>query len=275
MEFALSDKKFEGVLFKKREVASFSLLELSYSPGIEIPMHAHEQANFCMPIEGGCAEIYGRKVREFTPFSLNFLPPQQAHSFKASNGGMRAFSIDIAPPWLERMREYSLKVEDSVYCSSGILVQLQMRLYHEFQNMDDASPLAVEGIALEMLAEASRHQVINKDGGGKVPYWLKQARAIVHEEFSLHLSLDAIAQAVEVHPVHLARMFRKYYRCTIGEYVRRVRIENACRQLMTTETPLTEIALACGFSDQSHFNRIFKHQKGMTPSEYRAEFASR
>jgi AraC family transcriptional regulator len=203
------------------------------------------------------------------PFSLNFLPPEQSHALKTSTRGMRAFSIDIAPQWLERMREYSLKVEDSVFCTSGILIQMQMRLYQEFQNIDDASPLAVEGIALEMLAEAARYQIINK-GGSKPPGWLKQARAIVHEEFSLPLSLAAIAREVGIHPVHLARMFRKYYHCPIGEYVRRVRIENACRQMMTTEASLSEIALANGFADQSHFNRIFKRLKGTTPAAYRA-----
>ncbi|HEX8736820.1 MAG TPA: hypothetical protein VF721_15920 [Pyrinomonadaceae bacterium] len=97
MEFTLSDKKFDGFAFKKREVAGFSLLEVDYSPNVEIPAHAHEQANFCMAVEGGCTEIYGSKAREFVPFSLNFLPPQQTHSFKASSRGMRAFSIDIAP----------------------------------------------------------------------------------------------------------------------------------------------------------------------------------
>lgn len=272
MEFALSDKKFNGVEFKKREVSGFSLLELNYSPDIEISAHAHEQANFCMAVEGGCTEIYGGKRREFMPFSLNFLPPQQLHSLKISSAGMRAFSIDIAPQWLGRMREHSLKVEDSVYCSGGLLIQLHLRLYREFQNIDVASPLAVEGIALEMLAEAARRQITNKGGSGAPPGWLKQARAIVHEEFSLHLSLETIAREVGIHPVHLARMFRRYYHCTIGEYVRRVRIENACRRIMTTEAPLSEIALASGFSDQSHFTRIFKRLKGMTPAEYRSEF---
>lgn len=276
MEFSLSDKKLDGVTFKKREVCGFSLLEINYCPGFELSTHAHKQANFCIVLAGGCAEIYRRKTRELTLSSLNFLPAQQPHSFKISRSGMRAFSVEIAPQWLKRMREYSLEVEDSVYCSSGPLIQLQTRLYHEFRNIDDASPLAVEGIALEMLAEASRRQIINKDGNGKTPpYWLKQARGIIHEEFSLHLSLDAIAQEVGVHPVHLARMFRKYYGCSPGEYIRRVRIENACRRMTTTGASLNEIALASGFSDQSHFNRIFKRLKGVTPGEYRAEFGLR
>lgn len=273
MEFTFSHKKFDGVKFKKRDVSSFSLKELNYSPSIEVPKHAHEQAIFCMSMEGGCAEIYGSKLREYTPFSLSFLPAHQTHSLKASNIGMRAFSLNIPPYYLERMREYSLNIDDSVYCSRSILTQVLLRLYQEFQNTDDASPLAVEGLALEMLAEISRYQVKNKES--KSPYWLRQARDIVHEQFSLHLSLDAVAQEVDVHPVHLARMFRKYYRCTIGEYIRKVRVENACQKILTTETPLIEIALTNGFSDQSHFTRIFKRFKGMTPSQYRAEFKAR
>ncbi|MDT4897619.1 MAG: AraC family transcriptional regulator [Acidobacteriota bacterium] len=273
MRFPASRKKFDGIASQRREFPDFSLAELIYPSNLEVLAHAHDQANFCIAIEGGCTEIYGRKIREYRPFTLNFLPPHQTHSLKSLSVGMRAFSIEIAPQWLERMREYSLNVENSVHCSGGILIQLLMRLYHEFKNLDEASPLAVEGLTLEMLAEVSRLQIINKESSP--PYWLKQARDIIHEQFSIHLSLDPIAREVGVHPVHLARMFRKHYRCTVGEYVRRMRVENACRKMVTTQTPLIEIALASGFSDQSHFTRIFKRLKGLTPAEYRAEFNAR
>lgn len=273
MKFAFSDEEFSGMTFKKLEISSFSLKQLNYSPNIEIPKHSHEQANFCMAIEGGCTEFYGGKSREYTPFSLSFLPPGQTHSLKTSGEGMRSFSIEITTQCFERMRDYSLNIEDYVYCSNIVLIQLLLKLYEEFQNIDAASPLAIEGIALEMLAEISRYQIINKDN--KAPYWLKQARDLVHEQFSSHLSLDAIAREIGVHPVHLARMFRKYYGVTMGDYLRKVRIENACRKIITTETPLIEIALTNGFSDQSHFTRIFRRLKGMTPAAYRAEFKAR
>lgn len=273
MEFAFSYKEFEfnGIMFKRRKVSDFSLVEVNYSPNSEISAHAHEQANFCMAIEGGCAENYAAKTREYKPFTLGFLPPYQTHSLKASSIGMRAFSIDIAPQWTERMREYLLSAENSVYCSGGVLIQLMMKLYYEFQNIDEVSPLSVEGLALEMLAEVSRYQIRESNP----PRWLKQARDILHEQFPLHLSLDTIAREVGVHPVHLAREFRKHYRCTIGEYVRRIRIEYACRKMITSEIPLIEIALTAGFSDQSHFTRIFKRLKGMTPAEYRVKFDAR
>lgn len=272
MEYASSHKEFDlnlnGVMVKSRKVSDFSLAELNYSPNLEISSHAHEQANFCMALEGGCTELYAGRTQEYKPFTLGFLPPHQTHSLKSSGGGMRAFSVEIAPHWLERMRECSLNMEDSVYCSGGVLISLLIKLYHEFQNIDAASPLAVEGLALEMLAEVSRYQVRES----KPPRWLKQARDIMNEQFSACLSLDVIAQEVGVHPVHLARTFRNFYRCSVGEYMRVVRIEYACRKMTVSSTPLIEIALTAGFSDQSHFTRIFKRLKGMTPAKYRIKF---
>src|SRR5262249_21772677 len=80
-----------------------------------------------------------------------------------------------------------------------------------------------------------------------------------------NLTHEAVAAAVGIHPVHLARVFRYHFGATLGDYVRRLRVEFAARQLITTEETLAGIALAAGFSDQSHFTRTFKRQTGMTP----------
>ena len=60
-----------------------------------------------------------------------------------------------------------------------------------------------------------------------------------------------------------------------GEYVRRLRVEIACQRLASSDMPLAEIALAAGFSDQSHFTKTFRHYNGMTPGEYRRRLRSR
>lgn len=76
MEFAFSHKEFEfnGVVFKRRQISGFSLVELNYSPNVEVSAHAHEQANFCMAVEGGFTEVYAARRREYKPFALGFLP---------------------------------------------------------------------------------------------------------------------------------------------------------------------------------------------------------
>jgi AraC-like DNA-binding protein len=80
-----------------------------------------------------------------------------------------------------------------------------MKLYKEFRERDEASALAIEGLALEMLAEVSRRQVRVSDR--TPPRWLAQALELLREQFSEHLTITYLATSVGVHPVHLAREF--------------------------------------------------------------------
>jgi AraC-like DNA-binding protein len=68
----------------------------------------------------------------------------------------------------------------------------------------------------------------------------------------------------------LSREFSKYFdNLSFGDYIRKLRIEKATHLLSDPSLSLGEIAYLTGFSDQSHFNRIFKKHTGSTPSEYR------
>ena len=129
-------------------------------------------------------------------------------------------------------------------------------------------PLAVEGLALEILAELSQQHTNPPDA--KRPRWLQQARDVLHSQFPETLTHDDVAKLVGVHPVHLAVVFRRHFGCTIGEYVRRLRIEFASRRIATSGDSLCDVGLAAGFSDQSHFSKVFKQQTGMTPGQFRA-----
>jgi AraC family transcriptional regulator len=73
-----------------------------------------------------------------------------------------------------------------------------------------------------------------------------------------------------VHPSHLARSFRTYYRESLGGCARRLRLEWAAEKLARSDVPLASLATEAGFVDQSHFTRAFKGQFGMTPARYRA-----
>ena len=92
---------------------------------------------------------------------------------------------------------------------------------------------------------------------------------MLRARFAARVTLDDLARACGVHPVHLARTFRQHYGCTIGDYIRDLRIEFVCRRMRLSNAPLAEIALAAGFADQSHLTRLFKRHIGLTPGEYR------
>lgn len=68
--------------------------------------------------------------------------------------------------------------------------------------------------------------------------------------------------------MHLSRDFHKYFHCNLGEYLRELRVEKSLKLLNEYES-LSEVALECGFSDQSHFIRCFKENIGVTPLKYK------
>src|SRR6185295_803381 len=107
------------------------------------------------------------------------------------------------------------------------------------------------------------------------PPWLQTVKEFLHESFSEPPGLDELAAAAGVHPTHLTRAFRQFEHCTVGDYVRKIRIEYARQRMLSSGEPLVEIALAAGFADQTHFTRSFKRLTGMTPSEFRRIFAAR
>jgi AraC family transcriptional regulator len=181
---------------------------------------------------------------------------------------VRCFIIEVETQWLTRFHECSIRLDEPVSFHGSSLAWLVMRLRNESKLRDDFTSLTVEGLMLEIMAEIARKSI--RIPGRGDPRWLNQAKEILHENFTHRLTLSDIAEAVRVHPVYLAGMFRQHYHCSIGEYTRRLRIEFASRELSQTARPLAHIALAAGFADQAHFSRTFKRLTGLTPAQYRS-----
>src|SRR5262249_31357791 len=158
---------------------------------------------------------YEQRNRECSPSSLLFHPEGETHSEVHADVVVRIFSVEPAAHWLEQVRERSGLLTRPFACQSGPLVQLTARLYHEFRNQDALTPLALEGLLLELLTTAGRQPT-----EAKPPGWLRQVRELLHDQFTEELTLQDIARTVGVHPAHLARSFRQHYRCTVGHYIR-------------------------------------------------------
>lgn len=108
----------------------------------------------------------------------------------------------------------------------------------------------------------------------KTPDWAKELRSIIQDQVdtNMALSLQKASEELEINPAYLSREFSKYFDdLSFGEYIRKLRIEKAITLMGSTNYSLTEIAYLTGFSDQSHFNRIFKKQTGKNPSAYKKD----
>ena len=244
------------------------LSECNYAPNACIPKHAHENAYFIFTLNGSQDEVFGMNTRSYLPSTLAFHPAGEIHSEKVGSKGMRCLHVEFGPEWMKRHLEVSRFLEKASDFQGGRFGWLAQRVYREFCCMDDVAPAAIEGLVLEILADAFR--VRREDTTRERPGWLVQAREFIQARFAEPLALSDVAATVGIHPVSLARAFRSQYQCSVGEFIRRLRIEFACAAILTDDVPLTQIALAAGFADQAHFTRTFKRITGLTPSQFRA-----
>jgi AraC family transcriptional regulator len=216
-------------------------------------------------LAGTTQESWGKQAFVREASTLNFYPIGVPHATRFQKN-TRTFQIVMNVPWLERVRQAVPLVDTLTNYQNGPPTWMAARLHHEFQHRDNLTPLVLEGVLLELLAEISRHTPDSTEQD--CPRWLRQAQDFLHAHFTESVSIEALAAAVGVHPSHLMRCFRRQHRCTIGDYVRRLRVKRACHLLSTSDAPPSHIAFAVGFADQSHFNRTFKACMGMTPTEF-------
>jgi AraC family transcriptional regulator len=257
-----------GTRLSQLTVNGFTLTETSHPAGRHLPRHCHRCANFVVVLQGNFTETCAGHTFACGPQNVLLKPAGEPHADVYGAQGARCLVIDIEEQRLLGLPQPLDGLKRLELSQGGELFNLGARAYREFQTPDAASSLAIEGLMLEMLAEAIRLRMTSTDP--KPPPWLEQARQFIEAHFAQSFSLADLATEVGVHPFHLARQFRRYFHCTVGERVRQRRIEFACRQLANGDLPLVEIALAAGFAHQPHFCRVFKQQTGLTPSAYRA-----
>jgi AraC family transcriptional regulator len=256
-------------LVRYHQTSEMNFCEVLYPPRLRQARHTHKLASFSYVLAGNYAESLDRRTHRRESSTVVFHPPAESHAVEFESN-VRILGVEFSFEKLAYISRQSVIFESSASCRTEKTNWLGERIYREFQCMDAFSMLAIEGLILELLAEASRASIGANEKS--CPKWLKDARDFLHENFTESFTLEDIARVADVHPVHLSRVFREKFGCTIGEYVRRLRVEFASRQVLSTENSLGEIAHAAGFSDQSHFNKTFKTAFGLTPAEYRKTF---
>jgi len=254
-------------LLRRGRANGFSLTE-AWSPAGPIPMHAHPELSVTVLLEGAFEEHYLplHKAQQCQAGSLLVRPAGEAHANRLGRDGGRTLSIEFDT---ERLKASGLDAMQSLpleHRREGLFLDLGLAMSQELRRRDSASRIAIEGLCLELLARLLR---LRQPASSHAVPWLNQVREMIHARFrSEKLRIADLAAEAGVHAVHLARVFRRRYGVTPGEYVRRLRLEWA-RERMNGDESLAVVALECGFSDQSHFARAFRSRYGVTPGRMR------
>jgi AraC family transcriptional regulator len=254
-------------IIKHRSIGPFTLGEHYYAVAKSIPARVNREACITFVIEGTFREKYAGGSLVCRSGGVRFLPAGAQYATDIEPE-LRCLEVRGAPEILDELARQSVIPKNPAQISGVSTTWLANRLYAEFSREDGASAMAIEGLLLAILAEIAR--VETRQQARPIPSWLRQATEIVESRFLERLSLAGIASEVGVHYVHLSRQFHKYNQCTVGELIRRRRVQYASHLLAHSQMPLAEIALVCGFSDQSHLSFLFKRYMGVSPSKFRS-----
>lgn len=149
------------------------------------------------------------------------------------------------------------------------LLGLRFSNLTELAEIDDDEALAawLRNTLERIIAAIERQQ------GFEVPIMVAATLAYLREHLDRELSREEVARHVGVSPGHLTQLLKERTGRSFVELLREARVQAACKMLVEGTRPLSEIASACGFCDQSYFTHVFRDMRGMTPRQYRAQSA--
>jgi hypothetical protein len=129
-----------------------------------------------------------------------------------------------------------------------------------------------QGDRVEQLLLQVYHQYLAKAKAKEAPEWVSGLKEMIQDQIDMNmtLSLQQASQELDINSSYLSREFSRYFdNMNFGEYIRKARVEKAIQLIRTNDYSLTEVAYLTGFSDQSHFTRIFKKYTGQNPSSFK------
>lgn len=231
--------------------------------------HAHEHDwPFVAVVLAGGIEKELRTLELDIPTSGAYVMPAELRHRDRFPDGTRIVTLEIDPA--SEVAQRCARLLARIRRLRGpAFASLARELATELRGpMDGVTELAVEGLALELVATALR-SAEHAEEVPRPPAWLSSVDEYLAANYLERIRIEELGALVHVHPAHLARVFRTHNRETIGRRIRRLRLEWAKGKLIESDLALREIAVGAGFAHQSHFTRVFKEATGSSPARYR------
>lgn len=225
-------------------------------------MHCHENAHISFVLNGGSLEKRRNLEVERLPGKTTFYHSGEYHQSTNMVKFSRHANLEIQPNFLTKYEIDENTIGDAIDKNNDIKF-LFLHVYKELIVADELSAISIRMLLLDLINHS-----LNIQTKGKRPAWLNEIENILQTKWDEHISLNDLSITVNMHPVTVSKMFHKYYSCTLGQYMRKLKIEKAITLIKISNYSLTEIAFECGFADQSHFIRTFKYWTGLLPHDY-------
>jgi AraC family transcriptional regulator len=256
--------QFYGSRTREHRGDGFTVALMRPDPVREVELHVHETAHLIIHLEGAYLSSAADAPRVAHHPVVVFNPPGTTHRdcYARENGGFRGRFVSIGIDEEQWQRWRAVPSTDAWCRSDAPVMAAAGRLVHALRHRQDE---VMEGALVELVAVASPPE---PEGRG-VPSWLARAVEVLRDRCTESVTIAEVAAACDVHPVSLARAFRRYLHASPGEVLRQARLDRAAALLACTEHSISDIAHRCGYAHQSHLNRCFVGDLGVTPGAWR------
>lgn len=257
--------QFYGQTTETIHLDGITLTDTAYTHD-RVDWHYHENPYFTFILQGNLIEGNKRELYHCPAGTILFHNWQEPHYNIKPPGFTRGFHIELEPKWANHYAFDLARLQGNILVANPNTKLLLCQLFKESKLNDNASELSIQGLLLQTLTEMQQNEEIALKSP---PPWVKKASELLHDQYTENISLTQLSQATGVHPVHLSRDFSRYFQCSFGTYLRKIKIARSLPLIANQQATLTHISFECGFADQSHFIRCFKEIMGISPLAYR------
>ena len=252
-----------GKLGRRIQNRNTAVSEWFYPGNYQIGRHSHDSAYLSVVLSGQYRETVDRKENEIDVTTVVVHRPGESHHDIFGTKGAIILSVDMPAEWFAPLLD---SCSQSLYTGSDVSAAI-VKLDNEMRSQSEESEWFVESAVLHLIGVLIRR----RKNRYAEPLWLREVTTFLHDNYSRNTPLEELAALAHVHPVSLSRHFRRVHRCSIGEYVRAIRVDSALQDLEQGKKSIAEIAAEHGFSDQSHLTRLLRINTGTTPAKWRTQ----
>ncbi|KRD11228.1 hypothetical protein ASE21_05845 [Flavobacterium sp. Root901] len=239
-----------------------AVVETEYQNKVYEGWHSHNNAHITLFLKGGTTEKRKNFSETVGPGSLLFYHSDELHLNQNTLFPSRNINVEVEENLLKDLQMSEAVLEKSIQ-NSALTKFIILKIFKETLTADAFSADTITMLFSQM-ANAQNHL----ERFEKSPFWVKSLQELLNDCWNENPNLQDLAKVLQLNPITISKHFPKYFGCTLGEYMRRIKINRSLSLIQSKESNLTEIALECGFSDQSHFIRTFKNQTGFLPKQF-------
>lgn len=255
--------QYSGEITSNRHFDGLTVGTTAYRKGTaNDTLHAHDNPTICFLLEGGGIERKNRNIYERPACDVRFYHAGELHQSIIKVFPSKCVNLELEPLFLNQY-EIPENIINLAVTGNLDVTFLMLKIHGELMADDSFTNSSIKILFLSMLNET--RTLSNR----KKPAWLVKLHELLNDRWSEQLDLEDLSLAVNVHPVTISKHFTKYFSCTLGEYMRKLKVGKSIYLIKNTRLSLTEIALQCGFADQSHFIRNFKKMTGLLPKDFK------